>query len=229
MTVASKPKSENSKPIEYSEDGVSLVVERALFYREQSRSLTKILMLSSAALLVMLILIIFMFTIINKKDKEYFAVSNSGSVIKMYPLKEPTVSDTRLLQIVGDASACVYNYDYVNYREQLSKCRTAFTSNGWLKFTSAIKDSKVLEIVERDKLVVSAVKSGAPIILDTGIVNGRLAWQIQTPITVNYESRTGRKTDYIVVTSTVVRADQSQYSDGIAIDSTVSGQVSANR
>jgi len=201
--------------------GQAINMERAMFYRDGYRSIVKIALYMSATVLVLAAISGFLAYNLAHKDRDYFAMSPDGRVLKITPFSEPSTSENRILQLVGDSATCVFTYDYVNFRNQLGACKSNFTSNGWLKFTEELNNSKIINLVNSERLVLSATRISSPVIVDQGVIDGVLAWKIQVPIRVTFAGRQNNTTEDYVVSMTAVRVSQMDYTDGIAINSFV--------
>jgi intracellular multiplication protein IcmL len=118
----------------------------------------------------------------------YFAVSADGKITPLVPLKEPNLSNAALLQWATQAAVSAFSYNYVNYREALQSLRDNFTEKGWKNFTEAFNNSNNLSAVISKKLIVSAVPTGVPVIVEQGLRNGVYAWKVQVPLLVTYQS-----------------------------------------
>ena len=110
-----------------------------------------------------------------------------------------------------------YSYNFVNYRKQLQAASEYFTPEGWRTFEAALKSSRNLETVIARKLVVTAVATGAPVVLDQRIVSGRYAWKVQLPLLVTYQSASTLFQQPLIVTMIVTRVSMRDVPKGIAI------------
>ena len=103
-----------------------------------------------------------------------------------------------------------------------------FTAEGWDQFINALASSNNLEAVKAKKLVVSAVATSAPVILQKGILNGRYAWRIQMPMLVTYQSASEFSQQHMTVTMLVSRVDTLNSPRGIGIAQFVSAPASGS-
>lgn len=222
--MSSKDKHPHEKSNELA--GAGLVIERALFYRDGYRKMMKILIYMSIILFLAVMVIGFQAWLYSTKENKYFGMSPTGSIVPMVPYSEPTVSDARVLQIVGDAATCMYTYDYVNWRSQLMNgCRNKFTNEAWDKIAAELAASKMLKLVTGERLVLSATRINSPVVVDRGVINGVRAWKIEVPIRVTYSGRQNIQNEDYLVKMTVIRANQTEFADGIAISSFVAPKM----
>ena len=70
-------------------------------------------------------------------------------------------------------------------------------------------------------MVASSVATGAPVILDQGVINGRYAWKVQMPLLVTYQSSTEQIQQSLIITMVVSRVPTVDMPRGIAIVSFV--------
>jgi intracellular multiplication protein IcmL len=201
------------------QSGLELVMLRNNFYRDNYRRIV-IALLIMIVINIALIGIIF-YQIANVPTPKYFATTADGRVTPLYPLDEPMVSQAELLQWAGRAAVAAYSYDFINYRDALQKAQDYFTPDGWKNFEAALKSSRVLETVLDKKLVVSAVATGVPVILDQGLIYDRYAWKVQIPILVSFQSASENTQQAYMVTMVVSRVPTLNMPKGIAIVSFV--------
>lgn len=164
------------------DDPIVVVNMRYEFYRDGYR---RILGLVLASVLINIILAIGIFSLVmNPPPPRYFATSPDGQIIPVRPLDEPVYGTADVLAWATNVAITAYSYDYVNYRSDLQALAGSFTSDGWSSFLTALEGSRMLDSVMSQKLVMTAVPTGAPIIKQQGVLNGRYAWKIAIPMLV---------------------------------------------
>ncbi len=207
---------EKSMPEQASE----AVLLRDGYYRD---SYSKILI---AVLLLLVLNGLLIFVIIyqhySQPEPKYFATSTDGRITPIYPLSRPVVAASALLQWANQAAVAAYSYNFANYRQALQEASEYFTPNGWADFQTALKTSGNLETVIAKKLVVSAVATGAPVIIEQGLLRGSYAWKVQMPILVTYESANTSIQDTQIVTLLITRVSPLEVPKGIAISQYIS-------
>lgn len=205
-----------------SGSGVSLVVERAMFYRDGARNQAKISLILGVALIGSIALNAVAFMKVADRKHYYFATSPKGAIVPLTPLDKPLISDSRMLSLASDYATCVLTFDPVNFRSQISACKVGFTDNGWAKLIEAIKEKKLVELAQRDELILSTVKTDSPTIINKGTTPGGQAfWDVQVPVKSLFKGRGKSVEQPYLITLKVVRVDQTEYPDGIAIESYV--------
>ena len=154
---------------------------------------------------------------------KYFATSINGRITPLFPLNEPNQSDSAVLQWANQAAIAAFTYNFVNYRTELQASSGFFTSDGWDQFLSALQQSNNLDAVKAKKLIVSAVATRAPIILQKGLLNGNYAWRVQMPLLVTYQSASEFSQQNNVVTMLITRVSTLNSPRGIGISQFVVG------
>ncbi len=204
-----------------AEDALEVVSLRNAYYKDSQR---KVLLALIIAVVVNFALGAMLFYIITHPPApKYFATSINGRITPLYPLTEPNQSDSAVLQWANQAAIAAFTYNFVNYREELQASSGFFTAEGWDQFLAALQQSNNLDAVKAKKLIVSAVATRAPIILQKGLLNESYAWRIQMPILVTYQSASEFTQQNNVVTLLVTRVSTLNSPRGIGIAQFVVG------
>lgn len=203
-----------------ADDALELVRLRNNFYRDNYRKVVGALLI----LLVINITLVGMifYQIINRPEPKYFATATDGRITPLYPLDVPMIAPGELLQWASRAAVSAYNYNFVNYRDALQNLQNEFTPDGWKWYEDALKSSRILETVIAKKLVVSAVPTATPVILEQGVVNGRYAWKVQQPLLVTYQSPNEQTQQPVVITMIISRVPTVDVPKGVAVVSFIS-------
>jgi intracellular multiplication protein IcmL len=207
-----------------AEDALVAVALRNKFYKDSQR---KVILALLVALAVNAILGFMLFYVVtHPPEPKYFATSINGRITPLFPLNEPNQSDSAVLQWANQAAIAAFTYNFVNYREELQASSGFFTAEGWTQFLTALQQSNNLDAVKAKKLIVSAVATRAPIILQKGILNGHYAWRVQMPILVTYQSASEITHQNNVVTMLITRVSTLNSPRGIGISQFVVGPAS---
>lgn len=207
-----------------ADNALAAVTLRNNFYRDSQRKTIIALLLSIIVNFVMASLLVYIFT--HPPAPKYFATTVSGRITPLFPLNEPNQSDSAVLQWANQAAIAAFTYNFVNYRDELQASSGFFTSEGWTQFLNALQQSNNLEAVKAKKLIVSAVATRAPIILQKGLLNGRYSWRVQMPILVTYQSASEFSQQNNVVTMLITRVPTLNSPRGIGISQFVVGPAS---
>ncbi|KTD18369.1 type IVB secretion system apparatus protein IcmL/DotI [Legionella jordanis] len=204
-----------------AEDALTTVAIRNTFYRDSQRKVMLALLISVILNFILSSLLFYLLT--HPPAPKYFATSINGRITPLYPLNEPNQSDSAILQWANQAAIAAFTYNFVNYREELQASSGFFTAEGWTQFLNALQESNNLDAVKAKKLIVSAVATRAPIILQKGILNGRYSWRVQMPILVTYQSASEFSQQNNVVTMLITRVSTLNSPRGIGIAQFVVG------
>ena len=196
-------------------DALEVVKLRNNFYKDSYRKVILALLISLVAIVVLIIAIIFLEA--TEPTPKYFAATDSGRIIKLVPLNQPNLSDKAVLQWASEAVVSVYSYNFVNFRRAFQTSKQYFTKSGWTSFLKALSASKNLKAVQDQKLIVSAVLQGAPIVRSEGQLRGRYTWVVQMPVLVTYQSSTDQSTQTFLVTLRIKRISTLDNNYGIGI------------
>ena len=199
------------------DDALEVVALRNEFYRDNYRR----------ALMVLLVLVltnvclvgVVYYFISHKPAPVYFAVTQDGSLTKMYALSEPIVSQSELLAWANSAVVDAYTFNFLNWRKEFQKISELFTPNGWENFSAELQRTKTLDLILKEKLSATAVATGAPTIANQAVLNGRYTWQVTMPILVTYESKNVKIPQPLMVTLNIRRVSTLDTPRGIAIES----------
>ncbi|HAF87634.1 MAG: type IV secretion protein DotI [Legionellaceae bacterium] len=205
-------------------DALTAVALRNKFYKDGQRKLVIALIISLLVNSMLAIMLIYLMS--HPPAPKYFATSINGRITPLFPLTEPNQSDSAILQWANQAAIAAFTYNFVNYRDELQASSGFFTADGWNQFLTALQQSNNLEAVKAKKLIVSAVATRAPIILQKGLLNGRYSWRIQMPLLVTYQSASEFSQQNNVVTMLVTRVSTLNSPRGIGITQFVVGPAS---
>lgn len=207
-----------------AEDALTAVALRNKFYRDGQRKIILVLLISLLANFILAGLAAYIIT--HPPEPKYFATSINGRITPLFALNEPNQSDSAVLQWANQAAIAAFSYNFVNYRSELQAASGFFTASGWTQFLNALQDSNNLDAVKAKKLIVSAVATRAPIILQKGILNNRYSWRIQMPILVTYQSASEFSQQNNVLTMLVTRVSTLNSPRGIGISQFIVGPAS---
>jgi len=207
-----------------AEDALTAVTLRNNFYRDGQRKIIVVLLISMLANFALASMLIYLLT--HPPAPKYFATTINGRITPLFALDEPNQSDSAVLQWANTAAIAAYTYNFVNYRTELQAASSFFTPEGWAQFLQALQDSNNLDAVKAKKLIVSAVATRAPIILQEGLLNGVYAWRVQMPLLVTYQSASEFNQQNNVVTMLITRISTLNSPRGIGISQFVVGPAS---
>lgn len=163
------------------------------------------------------------------RDKQtYFVTSVSGDAKEVFPLTEPNVTPTSLINWVTLAVTSSYTLDFYGYEQSLNELKQYFTLDGYQNFITSLNESGSLKKIIKDKLVVTAVPINTAIVLQEGIMDNVYTWKIQIPLLVNYQGASTTSTKKTIAVSVlVIRVPTNQAPKGIGIAQIVDGTYNA--
>lgn len=202
-----------------ADDAIEVVKLRNNFYRDSYKRVITALLLS--VILIGVLASSLAYVVTHPPAPQYFATTINGRITPLIPLDQPNMPPSTLLQWANSAAIASYTYNFVNYRQELQAASEFFTPEGWQQFISALKASNNLNSVIDKKLVVSAVATGAPIVLDQGVIDGVYTWRVQMPMLVTYQSASQVARQKLTVTMVIQRISTLNSARGIGISSFV--------
>lgn len=173
------------------------------FYRDNFRRTIWLLLIS--LILNVILVVAFIFYSTKPTQKFFFAVTDAGQMIPLYPTTQPVVTNETVLNWVSKNVPALYALDFVHYREQLNAVQQYFTPAGWSQFQTAFQ-AQLKNIIDQ-KLITSAVPSGTPIITGTGVFDGVYKWQVQMPMTLSLQKGNIISTQKVLLTIVVDRVN----------------------
>ena len=132
-------------------------------------------------------------------------------------LTKANLSDIAILDFANEATVSAYNYNFVNQKTELQKLSSFFTEQGYGRFIKALKESGNDKWVQSKKLIVSAVATRAPIILQKGLLDGVYSWRVQMPFMATYQSASDFSEQINTVSMLIIRVPTLNSPRGIAI------------
>ncbi len=196
-----------------AEEELQTVYLRKDFNRDGFR---KILFIFGMLLVVIVILIatsIYLF--LDKPAPVTFATDNEWRIVLPVPLDKPYLAQSDLIQWVSSALPGLFNYDFINYKIQLPKNEHYFTENGWKIFSTLLSGYADYTAIKNAKLFITGVPSGAPFILNQGLLERKYSWWVQMPVQINYSNGFVQALDLQVL---VVRVSTLNNLYGVAIE-----------
>lgn len=214
------PAPRNNKPAApaQSTGGAHAVALRNEFYVDQYRRAITVNIILSIGLVLSAGLNVYFAT--NPTQHKYFATTADGKVLPISPLDEPSMDAAALLAWASRAAVKPYNFDFVNYRTQLTGAATDFTTDGYKQLLAAFGQRNIIDYVTKKQLIVGSQPAAAAVISAQGALNGVYAWQVQVPINVTFQGGPERvnATQPLLVTMTIVRVPTRDNPDGLGVN-----------
>ena len=122
-------------------------------------------------------------------------------------------SNTELAVWANEAIIATYTFDYQNFITEQKTIAKYFTADGWIKYNTALLESKLPDQVKKNSYFVSAVAQ-LPIQLKT-IDNNH--WEASAPIVVVYKNPSYQQKQTLQVTIQFSAVQPEQGVRGLAI------------
>jgi intracellular multiplication protein IcmL len=165
-----------------AEETVQVVALQDDFYRDHFAKVILLMASLSLAILLMAGLSIYLYLI--KPPPVTFEVGEEWRVQPPVPLDQPYHTTADVLQLVSDVVPRAFRYDFNHYNDQLKAASRYFTSDGWQAFLSQLNHYVNYNTVITDRLFITLTPSGAPFILNQGLLSGQYGWWVQLPATL---------------------------------------------
>jgi hypothetical protein len=124
---------------------------------------------------------------------------------------------------VNEAVVATYSYGYKNYLEDQRQIAKYFTVDGWINYTKALNDSKLPEVVQKNRYVVSAVATKPPLI--TGI--DATHWSATMDLLVVYQNDEYQQKQNVKINIKFTETPSGQGVKGFSINSLESIAIKA--
>ncbi len=162
--------------------------------------------------------------VFSSPSPKYFAFTNDLRIKNLVPLNKPTITQNGLLNWVSRVVVDTMEIDFLHWKKSLIRVKPDYMEKTFNELITSLKDSGNLDMIIKQKLIVSATIDGTPIITAEGVLSGRKAWKIEIPLTLSYQTSEGieniqRLTAYL----TVCRVPVTEHPKGIKISQIVLG------
>ncbi len=197
------------------DDVLELVKLRNNFYRDNYRRAIVAVLLCILIIFVLIGAIYLLYS--QKPEPKYFATTADGRILPLVPINLPYKTDPEILQWAANAALVSNSYDFVNYRKQLQDAAQFFTPAGWVSYMQALQQSNNLIGVKEGHIILTSTPTGAPQILDRGLISGAYYWKIGLPLLLSYTGQSLAQTQKVYVTMTILRVSTLDNPTGIGI------------
>ena len=197
------------------EDALSLIINRNFFYRDNFRRVTFLLLVSM--LVNGCLGMVALYNMFNPVPPQFIVTTPDGRLFPLEPLSQPVKSGPMILAWANMAATRINAYDFVHYKRQLQDASNYFTESGWRNYRQALLSSKNLDYVRENRLVVSSVATGTPVITQQGLVDGVYTWRVSLPLLLNYKGATVSRTQPAIVSMMIQRESVEKNPSGIGI------------
>ncbi|MBP7252925.1 MAG: DotI/IcmL/TraM family protein [Alphaproteobacteria bacterium] len=198
-------------------DALQTIVNRNNFYRDGYRLMLRISFIQTVAILLLVGGLVVM-ALSAKVEHVFFATTTDGRIINIVPLNEPFITDGALVAWVAETSKRVLTLSFSDFRQRLQDVAYNFTPQGWETFSKALKDARILELIEERKMVTEMTIEAAPEIIKRGEINGVYAWVLQMPVSLTFKGEQAPQAIKGNLRVQISRVSTLQHPKGVGID-----------
>lgn len=157
----------------------------------------------------------------------FILTDSHGNQVEVMPLDQGVMSDADLQAWVSQAAVAPYNFDYIHYRDTFSRdVKPFFTENGWDGVLTSMKDTKNINEIIKDSMVVEGVIRRPPSLVGHDITKGVLSWTYEIPIVASFRNTEVTREQRLLVKIVVTRTSPAFHPKGIAVDSYTTTPIS---
>lgn len=208
----------------HKQDAIQTVMTRNNFYRDGYRALLKVALVQGAIIIILIAVIVGLMLSANVKHV-FFATNVDGRIMPIEPVREPYFQDEQVVTWVAKTSREIMQMDYLNYKSTINNAYSKFTTAGRVDFDKALKDARVIQAIEANKLVSQLRPEGAPVIVRKTLTKeGVYTWFLKMPISIIYDGASPPQPFRGVLQVRVDRVNFLENPEGIAFGQWVVGE-----
>lgn len=190
------------------------------WYREQYQRSMKVNLILGGGLCLSFVVIGLL--VMTRPTPLFFAATPDLRLAPLVPLSKPVLTQQGLLNWVTDTITNAVSLDFLEWRSKLTKTRENFSEAAFQSFLDSLKGSGIIDMIQQKRLSASAVVTQAPVIIASGVLEGRATWKIEFPIIISYESSQGvESTQKLMATVLVRRAPTVTTPRGVVVEQVV--------
>jgi hypothetical protein len=174
--------------------------------------------LSMVITTIVLLIAASLYLFLDKPPPVHFSADDEWRILSPVPLPQPYLSMPDLIQWTSTVLPALFNYDFVNYQDQLKENLQYFTNDGWKKFLGLINNYAAYNAVQKGKLFIQGSANGAPFALNQGLLGDKYGWWVQMSVNITYSTGYVQPLDLQVL---IVRVSTLNNLYGVAIDNIV--------
>lgn len=206
-----------NKVVRSPDAAVATILARENYSRERHVMFSRLIVVLAVALCVSIGMNIVLST--RPVEMKFFATDVEGKIKQLTPIDQAITTLNELNTWVVNSTTQALTFSFANYRQELSAARQNFTTAGWAGFEKALAESNLLETIKARRYVSTAVPAGAPVLMASGLVEGRFAYKFQVPIVVTYASASETTSKQYLFEVVVVRQPETVHPRGLGIAS----------
>ncbi len=147
------------------------------------------------------------------------ATDNTDAKAQNAQASNAVITPEKLKEFSKNAALASFTYNYQNYQSDMDAMKKYFSKEGWDSFSKALKASNNLNVVQKEKLTVSAKVNGdAKVTQNQQTATGQ-QWQVEVPLVVTYQNDKKQKiTQDLVVKMIIGTVSTNENPAGIGIN-----------
>lgn len=190
------------------------------WYRTQYYRLMKLSLILGSGLCLSLAFSGWLF--FSRPEPRFFAATPDLRLAPLVPLDKPVLTQQGLLNWATETICNAVSLDFLEWREKLTRTRENFSESAFQSFLDALKSSGILDMIKDKRLSASAVVTRAPVIIASGLIDGKASWRVEFPIILSYESSKGvEATQKLMATVLIRRAATVTTPRGVVVEQVV--------
>jgi len=200
------------------EDAIkAFAVEDMSSYRDGFKNLMR-LVIAQAVLMVLLagFDLYYIHTYVPKDS--YYAVSPGGTKRTMVGLDLPNANTEALERWAAAAATEIMTFGFNDIDERFTAAQRLFSPDGWVSFSTALFNSRVLKAVMNEQQMITAIPEKRPELLAQGMVtNTDYGWIMDLKMVMTVRAGSNRQTQKSKVRMVIIRMPTEQNPMGLGI------------
>lgn len=168
-------------------------------------------------LIILLIAVAFIVHYIKPKPSFFISSPNKNTTTMISSLEQPNVTTNGLLSWATFAITSIYTLDFVTYQTTMEDIKEFFTIAGYQNYLAQLTKTNKLIDIAAQKLVVSAVLNGTPVVVSEEILGGLYTWKVLIPLLITYQGASEKSTkEEKLIQALIIKDPNSPKGIGIA-------------
>jgi intracellular multiplication protein IcmL len=180
-----------------------------------------IFVIAGLGISIAFLLAVSVYLFMNKPQPITFRVAQEWRVVAPVPIQEPYLATADVLQWVSNVMPATFDLSYMHMDEQLEGMRKYFTENGYQVFLNQLSNFVNKDTMQTNKMFTHGEPTGAPTVVNQGVLAGRYAWWVQIPINISYAGLRQTLPVDLQMQVLVVREETTNNLTGILIDNVI--------
>lgn len=163
----------------------------------------------------------------NRPIQTQYFEAIDGRLVQAVPTNQPLLTGSEILTGATEALESGFNMNFFDYRMRIEQASKWFTPDGYKAYQKALFAQGNMKSLRRHRLIMSIAITGAPVIVQKGILAGTktYAWKLQVPVRVYFQGEGYENSKKHLATIIIVRQDNLAVPRGWAVNSFVFGPM----